>query len=82
MSSELQQTELESIMHNGFQKTMTDSRREFEKLQAKQRVCATCVGQNNVIAKEDYSEVEWAKPVGESRCSACIWRENYNASFH
>jgi len=72
--------ELEDVMERGFQKTMADSRRRFAELQAKQRTCATCAG-NRVVAKEDYSKVEWAKPVGQSRCEACIWLENYNAQF-
>jgi hypothetical protein len=68
--------ELEDRMQAGFGKTMADDNRR-----AKQRRCASCVGHSAIVAKSGYSEVEWAKAVGQSRCDACIWRENYNRRF-
>jgi hypothetical protein len=72
--------ELEDAMDRGYQKTIDDSKRRLAELQAKQRLCVSCVGKR-VVAKEGYSEEEWAKGRGQSRCAACIWRENYNARF-
>lgn len=72
--------ELEDLLEAGFQKTMADSRRRVAKLQATRRVCASCEG-NRIVAREGYSEEEWAKGIGQSRCGACIWRENFDAQF-
>ena len=73
--------ELEDRLQRGFEKTMADSRRIVAQLRAKQRRCATCVGHSAIVAKSGYSEVEWAKGAGASRCDACIWRENYDRRF-
>ncbi len=72
--------ELEDVLEAGFQKTMADSRRIVAKLHATRRVCASCEG-NRIVARDGYSEEEWAKEIGISRCDACIWRENFNAQF-
>ena len=73
--------ELEDRMQAGFEKTMADDDMRLAELRAKQRRCASCVGHAAIVAKSGYSEVEWAKAVGQSRCEACIWLENYNAQF-
>jgi hypothetical protein len=63
------------------QAQVADDARRLAELQAKQRRCASCVGHSAIVAKSGYSEVEWEKAVGQSRCDACIWRENYNRQF-
>ena len=73
--------ELEDRMQAGSEKTMADDNMRLADRRAKQRRCASCVGHSAIVAKSGYSEVEWAKAVGQSRCDACIWRENYNRRF-